>query len=41
MLWDLAYSMKSERIISLIDQRILNYLQQRDLLAKGIAVIIR
>ncbi len=41
LVWDLAYSMKSERVINLIDQLILNHLQPNNVLTKGISVIIR
>lgn len=41
LVWDLAYSMKSERVISLIDRLILKYLQPNDILTKGISVVLR
>ena len=41
LVWDLAYSMKSKRVIELIDQLILQYLQPENLLNRGISVTIR
>jgi len=41
LVWDLAYSMKSKRVVELIDQLILQYLQPENLLTKGISVTIR
>ncbi len=41
LVWDLAFSMKGERVNNLINQLILLYLQPRDLIAKGITVILR
>lgn len=39
--WTLSYSMKSNQVISLIDQVILGHLQPADLLNKNIQVVIR
>ncbi len=41
LVWDLDFSMKSDKVILLIDQLILNFLQPRDLLKTNIKVTIR
>ncbi len=41
LVWDLAYSMKSKRVVELIDQLILQYLQPENLLNRGVSVTIR
>jgi len=41
LVWDLAYSMKSDQVTCLIDQLILNHLQPAELLMKNIQVTIR
>jgi len=41
LVWDLAYSMKSKRVVELIDRLILQYLQPENLLNRGVSVTIR
>ena len=41
LVWDLDYSMKSKRVIALINQLILQYLQPEDLLNRKVSVTIR
>jgi len=41
LVWDLAFTMKSKRVVELIDQLILQYLQPENLLNKGVSVTIR
>jgi len=41
LVWDLAYSMKSEQVTHLVDQLILNHLQPANLLSRNIKVTMR
>lgn len=41
LVWDLAYTMKSKRVIELINKLILEYLQPEDLLNKKVSVTLR
>ena len=41
LVWDLSYSMKSIRVIKLVDRLILQYLQPEDLLNRKISVTLR